>query len=358
MRRGLPELVQLQLGGANEGRDAPDFCAKAKLGLAQVLADARDVLLALGWTLSPDHPDCLSGLLDNRPLPLGSTSASHLRVIKYVPGTANAEHVDRGLLTFAFARSGDSQALEVLDQRRGEWVRPPASTCVLLVGHTLETATAGAFTACRHRVAACEAGSDRLSLAFQIRARPTATLDVSFVPVGLRRNAPAPNGQTVAALMADFSRSHVSVVGLGNSLGAAWKWPASHSPDRPSQGRSCDASERKRQRVTAPHEHLRTSTLRRTHVSLNFRGQDGKPLRFRVKVDAPMRTAMDLVCARMNVAPSSVAFMAEVPCDCSTPTPCTAHQFISSRISPSSTPLELEFEDGDEIDVMGYQVGD
>jgi isopenicillin N synthase-like dioxygenase len=275
-----PELFELQLGGGN--REMPDFCAKAKLALAHVLGDARDVLLAVGWTLAPNQPDRLTCLLDNRPLPLGGMSASRLRVLRYGPTAALTERVDRGLVTFAFAPSGGTHALELFDQRRGEWVRPPASACVLLVGHTLEAATAGAFTACRYRVPTCEAGGDaRIALAFMICARPDATLDSSFVPVGLRR------GQAVAA---DLSRSHAS----GEDSRAARQPPTSHSAHRPAEPTP------KRQRVMtrqAPSE----SPSQAEHVSVKIKGRDGVAFHYRIKLTTPLGKLMDAYGQRRNL---------------------------------------------------------
>ena len=342
-RRGYPELFQLQLG-VTAGREMPDFCSKAKLALAQVLSDAREVLLALGWALAPNDPDSLASLLDKRPLPLGGTSASHLRVLKYEPAIALAEHTDRGLLTFTFASSGGTHALELLDQRSGEWVRPPASMCVLLVGHTLEAATAGAFTACRHRVSPAGVdGSDaRISLAFQIRARPTAILDPSFVPVGLRRVALAPVGTTVGALMADFGHSHTSVVGLGDDSNSR---TAKQEAPRHSTGHPIEPLP-KRQRAAA--SQAPSEVLTRKFLNLIVKGQDGEAVHFKIIVTTPLKKVMDAYCARRQVHAGSVAFLLGKP----------HHPRSGTRLSPTETPLQLEMEDGDEIDAILHHAGD
>lgn len=216
-----PEHFSVVLGGGSTAEDAPDLQAKAEIALAATVADARDILTSLGWSLSSAHSDQFARLMDSRPLPDGVFSASLLRMIAYHAASSGlVDHVDRGLLTFVAqspGANGDGD-LEVFDQREQEWVRPPIGAIVLFAGHTLEAASAGVFQAARHRVATVQSSdaSDegRLSLVFQVRARADAIIDFSSsVPRGIRRGANVECGITSSELMCRFAATHSSVGG-------------------------------------------------------------------------------------------------------------------------------------------------
>jgi small ubiquitin-related modifier len=186
-------------------------------------------------------------------------------------------------------------------------------------------------------------GSDaRISLAFQIRARPTAILDPSFVPVGLRRVALAPVGTTVGALMADFGHSHTSVVGLGDDSDSR---TAKQEAPRHSTGHPVEPAP-KRQRAAA--SQAPSEVLTRKFVNLIVKGQDGEAIHFKIIETTPLKKVMDAYCAKRQVDAGSIAFLWGNP----------RHPRGGKRLSPTETPLQLGMEDGDEIDAMLHQVGD
>jgi small ubiquitin-related modifier len=179
-------------------------------------------------------------------------------------------------------------------------------------------------------------------LAFQIRARPTAILDLSFVPVGLRRVALAPVGTTVGALMADFGHSHTSVVGLGDDSDSR---TAKQEAPRHSTGHPIQPVPKRRRAAAsqAPSE-----VLTRNFLNLIVKGQDGECLHFKIIVTTPLKKLMDAYCARRQVHAGSVAFLLGKP----------HHPRSGTRLSPTETPLQLEMEDGDEIDAILHHAGD
>ena len=270
------EHFTARLGGSN-AEDAPDFQSKAKIALAHTVADSRDVLTALGWSLSPTHPTQFTDLLDLRPLPPGVSSSSHIRVLNYGQESSLSEHVDRGLLTFVVHRPGTSSGstFEVFDQRENKWRCVPSGAVVVLVGHTLEAASAGVFRATRYRVVtvaevSVAGGSDpRLSLAFQIRGRPEAIIMPELVPLGIRRNEEVSRA-SVKDLMERFSLLHASVAGHGEARaissrgvgsGGSEVGPPSQAPGDARGARGSDQPPSKRTRASID-DNLITITVR------------------------------------------------------------------------------------------------
>ena len=163
-----------------------------------------------------------------------------------------AEHVERGIVTLILA---NRPGLELFDQSTEQWVPAPTDDAggplpVVLVGHTLEFATANMLKACRHRVrpdgargqgaSSSRAGSSRagssssassgggggggggdqqrLSVSFQVRARSDATMDQARVPPALRRVV-VPRSRIVQEEMVRFAQDHSSVNGHGGHGG-------------------------------------------------------------------------------------------------------------------------------------------
>jgi hypothetical protein len=76
--------------------------------------------------------------------------------------------------------------------------------------------------------------------------------------------------------------------------------------------------------------------LAELHLTLYLRvkGLDGTDVHFKIKPTTPLRKLMDAYCSRKNISAGSHSFL-----------------FDGQRISASSTPLELEMEDDDVLDV-------
>jgi hypothetical protein len=78
-----------------------------------------------------------------------------------------------------------------------------------------------------------------------------------------------------------------------------------------------------------------------TKLNLRVNGQDGETMHFRVQFENfQLGTLMDSYCARTNTALESYEFL-----------------FRNTRVSPSSTPLELEMKEGDEMFAILHAVG-
>jgi hypothetical protein len=315
----VPEVFQMKLGGSG---NKPDFCSKAGLALGRVLEDGRDLLLGLGWYLSPTSPNRLSDLLDHRPLPSNSSSASQLRILNYHSGAVGlAEHVDRGLLTVVVFTDG-ACSLEVFDQLSNSWMRPPlGSSCLLLVGHTLEAATAGAYRACKHRV--MPADTPRLSLAFQLRARPDAKLDSSFVPSGLARDTPVRTSISVAELMKQFEATHTSVVARERE-GISEKPLAAKKPKTSTEASSSSAADN-------------------DTITLTVNYKSGGHTVLRIAMDTPMCSVWSHMATKLDVESCTLRFW-------------TADD--GKRVSETATPRTLGLVNSATIDCMLEQCGD
>ena len=78
-----------------------------------------------------------------------------------------------------------------------------------------------------------------------------------------------------------------------------------------------------------------------TKISCRVVTQDGIEIFFTPKFATKLQRVMTAFCNRRGVAMNSVRFL-----------------FDGSRINPIQTPVELEFEEGEVIDVMVEQQGD
>ena len=138
---------------------------------------SRLLLSALSRAPSLDmSPAALLTLLDHKPLPPNTTNSSILHASYYrkpqpaaaagpeeasssarafsptAPPHGCEAHHDRGLLTLI--SSSSVTGMEVQEEGSGSWLPVPLAPDLLLVlvGHSLTTATAGALPTCCHRV--------------------------------------------------------------------------------------------------------------------------------------------------------------------------------------------------------------
>uniref|UniRef100_A0A7S2FIU6 Rad60/SUMO-like domain-containing protein n=1 Tax=Octactis speculum TaxID=3111310 RepID=A0A7S2FIU6_9STRA len=215
--------------------------------------------------------------------------------------------------------------LEVLDQRQAKWVRPPPGACVVMVGQTLEAATAGVFLATRHRVVIAQKrgdenarGGNRISLAFQIRGRGDAVLEVESVPVGIRRRGRVAEGiRCVADLMRLFEATHRSVSGHG----------LSSSEEGPPV---------KRARAVSPPKIDADARL-----TIRVQDDTGDEQIFRMRNNCRMEKLMSTYALKVGVNVASFRFYID-----------------GERVNPLATPLELELADGGSIQCFMKQQGD
>ncbi|KAI3787132.1 hypothetical protein L1987_41365 [Smallanthus sonchifolius] len=76
------------------------------------------------------------------------------------------------------------------------------------------------------------------------------------------------------------------------------------------------------------------------HINLKVKGQDGNEVFFRIKRNTQLKKLMNAYCDRQSVEMNSIAFL-----------------FDGRRLRAEQTPIELEMEEGDEIDAMLHQTG-
>jgi len=349
-----------QGGGGDSG---PDFSFKAEMALASMHKDARCVLHALAWAMtSGRHPDHFTRLLDRRPLPAAERSSSLLKILnceaenpttplgddsaesslkrKKTEGVDErtevnpllSEHVDRGLVTVVVQQTA---GLEVFCQREQKWVRVPEDACVLLVGHTLEAASAGAFQAVKHRVVLTSPSSssssapsaNRLSMTFHIRARLGATVDNSEVPVGIRRSlANTPNFVTVKDVLRRFAATHSSVTG--------------HNEGNEEEGDCSNGQREKRHQVTPSAPPSSASSDNRT-ILIVVRDMTNEHHCFKVKRCTRLSKLFLVYAERKGISRNAMRFLLD-------------GEFIKS----DATPASLDLEDGNCIDCMLEQQGD
>jgi small ubiquitin-related modifier len=198
------------------------------------LSDARAILETLGYRLDPNFQTIFSDLLDHKIPPPGAKASSLLKLVKYT-GRGDAlslpEHIDRGLITILVS---DADGLEVWDSVDEDWVGIAANSPVLLIGHTLEAASGGAFKATRHRV---KTKKPRLSVGLLIRGRGDAILKPQNVPKGKRTSEGMrlvdEEGMEVKELMTNFAESHKSVTGkaAGESSSSAKRGASSSNTE-------------------------------------------------------------------------------------------------------------------------------
>merc|ERR1712098_837084 len=76
------------------------------------------------------------------------------------------------------------------------------------------------------------------------------------------------------------------------------------------------------------------------HINLKVKSQDGNEIFFKIKRTTQLKKLMDAYCSRQGVSPQTVRFL-----------------FDGVRLAETSTPEQLDMEDGDEIDAMVEQTG-
>ncbi|KAJ9068815.1 SUMO protein smt3 [Entomophthora muscae] len=98
-----------------------------------------------------------------------------------------------------------------------------------------------------------------------------------------------------------------------------------------------DAPSPKEEKKIPAEEETTTAT---EHINLKVVGSDHAEVLFKIKKHTPLKKLMDAYCTRQGKTPSSVRFL-----------------YDGVRIQPTNTPVELEMDDGDSIDVMVEQLG-
>jgi small ubiquitin-related modifier len=91
-----------------------------------------------------------------------------------------------------------------------------------------------------------------------------------------------------------------------------------------------------------------SEVLTRNFLNLIVKGQDGECLHFKIIVTTPLKKLMDAYCAKRQVHASPVAFFLGGP----------DRPRSGTRLCPTETPLQLDMEDGHEIEAFPNQVGD
>lgn len=76
------------------------------------------------------------------------------------------------------------------------------------------------------------------------------------------------------------------------------------------------------------------------HINLKVNGNDGSVVHFKIKKHTPLRKLMSAYCERTGVQMSAMRF-----------------RFDGQPINEDDTPLKLEMDDGDSIDVFQQQTG-
>jgi len=76
------------------------------------------------------------------------------------------------------------------------------------------------------------------------------------------------------------------------------------------------------------------------HINLKVRGQDGTTVHFKIKKNTSLKKLMNAYCERANVRRSDVRF-----------------RLNGGPVQDDDTPLRLEMEEDDVIEVFGEQLG-
>ncbi|CAD5125053.1 DgyrCDS13296 [Dimorphilus gyrociliatus] len=76
------------------------------------------------------------------------------------------------------------------------------------------------------------------------------------------------------------------------------------------------------------------------HINLKVQGQDGSVVHFKIKRNTPLRKLMNAYCERTGVRQPQVRF-----------------QFDGTRLNDTDTPIKLDLDDGDAIEVFQNQTG-
>ena len=341
---GRPEhfIVRPADSDRSGAADAPDFVAKAALALGKAVSDGRALLNALGWAVNSQEGEQFARLLDQRPLPSGERSSSLLKVLNYGGGNGGGaslleEHVDRGLLTMVVQQRG---GLEVFDQRDEDWKEMPADACVLLVGYTLEAASGGAFKAVKHRVRTSSSSSsseNRLSLAFQIRARRDASVSISGVPPGLRRSTNATAGNqsptTVATVLSRFAATHSSVTGHDRDEDASDK--RQQQAKRPRVSSAGGANQ------ASSHEERSSPSDGGPFLTIRVQDMSGEVLYFKVRAQTKMYKVYNAYATKKGLDHEALRFLRD-----------------GEVLHRERTAQDHYLEDGDQIEVWLEQCGD
>ena len=207
---------------------------------------------------------------------------------------------------------------------------------VVMVGHTLEVASASVFTACRHKVEAVEGGAttgggagQRLSITLQVRARPDAPIDQTRVPNGLRRATGPPRKMSVQQVQTAFEAGHGSVNGHGGGGGGGGSAASAAAAEED------DESERppKRPRQSGDEDD--------PIITIRVRDQTGEETFFKVKRSTRFERVFSTYAQRKGVNVASLRFLID-----------------GGWLNPSDTPAIWDMEDQDQIDCMLEQQAD
>ncbi|ESO95253.1 hypothetical protein LOTGIDRAFT_227264 [Lottia gigantea] len=76
------------------------------------------------------------------------------------------------------------------------------------------------------------------------------------------------------------------------------------------------------------------------HINLKVTGQDGSVVHFKIKKNTPLRKLMSAYCNRAGITAGAVRF-----------------RFDGNPMNDDDTPISLDMEDGDSIDVFQSQTG-
>ncbi|KAK6173383.1 small ubiquitin-related modifier 3 [Patella vulgata] len=76
------------------------------------------------------------------------------------------------------------------------------------------------------------------------------------------------------------------------------------------------------------------------HINLKVTGQDGSVVHFKIKKNTPLRKLMSAYCNRAGITVGAVRF-----------------RFDGNPMDDDDTPLSMDMEDGDSIDVFQQQTG-
>jgi small ubiquitin-related modifier len=76
------------------------------------------------------------------------------------------------------------------------------------------------------------------------------------------------------------------------------------------------------------------------HINLKVTGQDGSVVHFKIKKNTQLRKLMNAYCDRTGVKASAMRF-----------------RFDGQPVGETDTPVQLDMEDGDVIDVFQQQTG-
>lgn len=212
---------------------------------------------------------------------------------------------------------------------------------VVMVGHTLEVASASVFTACRHKVEAVEGGAttgggagQRLSISLQVRARPDATIDQTRVPNGLRRATGLPRTMSVQQVQAAFEAGHGSVNGHGGGGGGGGGRGGGG-------GGAAAAAEEDDESERPPKRPRQSEDEDDPIITIRVRDPTGEETFFKVKRSTRFERVFSTYALRKGESVQSMRFLID-----------------GNQICPSQTPAFWDMKDQDQIDMQIEQRGD